>query len=137
MLTLAGSEAAAAIVSAERASIAPALDRIYPEFRVLNPEVKELCQRWQIRAGSGETDRLLVELGELHRRAMPMLDRLTILRTRYAVYRERLEQAVTRAGRGELDYVTGLGVDSFHSIWWQLHTDLLVILGRTRGEADL
>ena len=33
---------------------------------------------------------------------------------------------------GEIDYVSGVKVGSYHTVWFELHEDLLRLLGRSR-----
>jgi hypothetical protein len=73
-------------------------------------------------------------LGELHERAEPILRQLTADLPRLDVYRQRLEAAYDRALGGETDYVSGVRVDSYHTVWFELHEDLLRMLGRQREE---
>jgi len=134
-LTPQGEEQALAAVATERAALAAQLAPLYLEFAPLNRDVKAAVSRWQL--GSGHASSLLGELGGAHRRALLLLDRLAGLRPRYASLRARLASAMARVEAGETSYVAGVTVDSFHSVWWQLHADLLAVLGRERGEADL
>ena len=52
---------------------------------------------------------------------------------RLAGYSERYESALARARDGEREWVDGLGRDSCHTVWFQLHEDLLATLGIPRG----
>jgi hypothetical protein len=116
-------------------SSAHSLADLYVAFAALNREVKQLVFLWQTEAPERRPAQL-ANLGRLHRRVVPLLDDIVSLDARYASYRERLAAAVHRAGNGEHEYVSGLGVDSFHSVWWQLHAELLSALGRERTAAD-
>jgi hypothetical protein len=49
-------------------------------------------------------------------------------------YAGRLAAAYDRALAGETDFVSGVRVDSYHTVWHELHEDLLRVLGRTRQE---
>jgi hypothetical protein len=53
---------------------------------------------------------------------------------RLSRYLERLEFAYDRILAGEIDWVSGVRIDSYHTVWFELHEDLLRILGRTRQE---
>jgi DNA-binding MarR family transcriptional regulator len=147
-LTSQGQSVADASSAADRHDVGVALERILPDFDAANVALKDLLHRWQMRmvgtalvvndhTDAGYDGRILGELGRLLTQAKPWLDPLSMLRPRYALYRERLSRAADRAGRGELDFVSGLSVDSVHSIWWQLHSDLLFVLGRERGDRDV
>ncbi|MDG2307269.1 MAG: hypothetical protein P8R42_22010 [Candidatus Binatia bacterium] len=147
-LTSQGQGVAEASLAADRREVGVALEELLPEFDAANVALKDLLHRWQMRmvgttlavndhSDAGYDGRILGELGRLFTQAKPWLDRLSALRPRYALYRERLSRAVDRAGRGERDFLSGLSVDSVHSVWWQLHSDLLGVLGRERGDRDV
>jgi len=99
--------------------------------------------RWQTVTVGGEavpndhTDadydaRIMDELGKLDEEAGPVLDVLAGLVPRLAVHRRRLTEALDRASAGETDFVSGVRVASYHTVWFELHEDLLRLLGRTR-----
>jgi hypothetical protein len=146
-LTPAGRARAARAIAHERDDLCAAVASLYPTFDPLNQCVKELLRSWQLRTVGGREvpndhsdaaydARLVAQLAELHREAAAMLTSLTSLRERYASYARRLAAAVERARRGEQAFVSGLAVDSFHSVWWQLHADLLAMLDRRRSDRD-
>ena len=47
---------------------------------------------------------------------------------------DRIGAALTRAESGETDYVSGVRVDSVHTVWFQMHEHLLRLTGRERPE---
>jgi hypothetical protein len=47
---------------------------------------------------------------------------------------DRIGAALTRAEGGETDYVSGVRVDSVHTVWFQMHEHLLRLTGRERPE---
>ena len=52
---------------------------------------------------------------------------------RFGLYGTRLTTALERTLGGNIAYVTDT-LDSYHSVWFQLHEDLLVTLGISREE---
>lgn len=123
----------------------PAAGEAYAAFEEINREVLGLMTRWQtIVVGGTEVPndhsdaehdaRLIDELAGLHRRAVPVLDRFVALVPRLAVHRDALGAALERASAGETDYVSGVRVASYHTVWFEQHEDLLRLLGRTREE---
>ena len=48
-------------------------------------------------------------------------------------YDARFAHALTKVERGERRWVDALEVDSCHTVWFQLHEDLLATLGVQRG----
>jgi hypothetical protein len=121
--------------------------RFHTGFPALDRRVKGAVTRWQIRSVGGvdvpndhrdpEHDRGVIDdLEAVVRDAVAKLAQLARRRARYRRYGERLAEAVARARAGETGSVSGLGHDSIHSVWWQLHADLLAVLGRTRGAGE-
>jgi hypothetical protein len=54
---------------------------------------------------------------------------------RYSVYLARLERALGLAQGGDQRYVASPRVDSYHSVWFELHEDLIRLAGKKRSEA--
>jgi hypothetical protein len=48
-------------------------------------------------------------------------------------HKDRLNAALDRISAGDNDYVSGVRVDSYHTVWFELHEDLLATLGIERG----
>ncbi len=114
----------------------------YERFLVLNPKLLDLCTAWQMQPVGGTTmlndhadpaydARVLDRFADLHRRADVICADLSAALVRFERYRVRLADALARANAGELEFVAD-GTDSYHSVWFQLHEDLLVTLGRNR-----
>lgn len=111
-------------------------------FLVLNPVLLQVCTDWQLRpvgdarATNDHRDprydaRVLDRLQTLHRRAEPVCNGLAAALTRFTPYRPRLALALERAAAGDPAAVTE-STESYHAVWFQLHEDLLVTLGRPR-----
>ncbi|GAA3421790.1 transcriptional regulator [Streptosporangium vulgare] len=143
-LTEAGVAADAERISAEldAAGTRATVSRAYDGFLVLNPELLDLCTAWQLRSVDGvavpndHTDsaydsRLLARFADLDQRADGACADLFASMLRFRRYRTRLTTALTRAGSGALDYVSD-DLESYHTVWFQLHEDLLVTLGIPR-----
>jgi hypothetical protein len=132
-------ELAAAVV---RDSIAAA----HSSFVPMNQRLLELITKWQIKpvpgdpmASNDHTDwrwdeDILKSLAGLSRKVRPIGDRLTDRLTRFSGYPDRLDVALARVDRGERKYVDEPRIDSFHTIWFELHEDLLGTLGLERGD---
>jgi pyruvate,orthophosphate dikinase len=118
-----------------------ALDR----FIELDARMKQTVTDWQMRTVDGEQqlndhadadyDRSVLErLAELHADAVAWLRPLEERLTRLARYRSRLERAASAARNGEQEYVASPRVDSYHTVWFELHEELIQLAGRTRAE---
>ena len=77
---------------------------------------------------------MIDRLGQQHDRAQRPLGQFAELDPRLGEYSRRLESAYDRVLAGEIDFVSGARVDSYHTVWFELHEDLLRMLGREREE---
>lgn len=112
----------------------------YEKFLVLNPELLDLCGAWQIRSVDGVANdhadaaydaRVVDLLTGFHRRAESACAELFATMPRFARYRVRLTDALTQVRAGSRVHVTD-STESYHSVWFQLHEDLLATLGIPR-----
>jgi hypothetical protein len=116
------------------------VERRYAEFTRLNAPVLQVCTDWQLRDGglNDHGDRaydaeVVDRLGDLHEQAQPLLAGLAAALPRFAGYRDRLRTAVDRVRAGEREWFDKPLIDSFHSVWFELHEDLLATLGLERA----
>lgn len=146
-LTDTGRAVLGGLLAAELASTGEraVVEAVHAAFGVLNARLLTAATRWQIRPIPGDPlavndhtdarwdDRVLDELGSLLRAVVPLTEHLTAVLPRCDRYPDRLALALTRAERGERSWVDRPGVDSFHTVWFELHEDLLATLGIERG----
>lgn len=146
-LTAAGVAANSAQLGAEldaaggRTVVANAHER----FLALNAKFQRTCTDWQLRPQPGDPmaandhsdfrwdDRVLAELAVLGGHLRPVTEPLSESLARFSGYPERYGEAMGRVERGQRRYVDGVGLQSCHAIWFQLHEDLLATLGIERG----
>jgi hypothetical protein len=114
-------------------------------FSPLNARFQTACTNWQIRPLPGQPmarndhtdfrwdDRVIDELGTLGRRLAPLCAELSGRLARFEGYGDRYATAILRVEQGERAWVDGIGVDSCHTVWFELHEDLLASLGIQRG----
>jgi hypothetical protein len=119
-----------------------ALTTAFERFMVLNPELLDLCSAWQLRtaddmaapndhSGRSYEARVLDRFADLDRRAEPVIADLAAALPRFGRYRVRLGAALDRARAGELEHLAD-SMTSYHTVWFQLHEDLLATLGIPR-----
>jgi len=113
-------------------------------FRSLDARMKDTVTAWQLCTDGDEprlndhTDtaydaRVLGMLAQLHAATATWMTPLTEAFSRFGRYRGRLEEALEAARNGDQRYVTSPRVDSYHSIWFELHEDLIRLAGRERS----
>jgi hypothetical protein len=129
-----GRERAAGAVREAMPAARSALERHYDEiFLPLNARFKHLCLRWQ---DDPEDVALLDETDGVHDEIEALLrepaDVLALPRLRrYADRLDRLKEAVDG---GDLDAYLAPTGESYHNVWFELHEDLLLSLGRSRDQ---
>jgi hypothetical protein len=117
----------------------------YERFERVNRQLLQLFTDWQTMTVGGEQvpndhsdpdydARIIDRLGDLHEQAEPVLRQLAEAVDRLDLYSQRLSTAYDRVLAGDTDHVSGVRVDSYHTIWFELHEDLLRMLGRKREE---
>ena len=117
----------------------------YEAFERLNVQLKALITDWQTMEvggervandhGNAEYDAKLIDrLGDMHERADAILKRLAAGLPRLDYYRRHLLAALERVEDGAIEWVSDAKIESYHTLWFELHEDLLRIVGRTRVE---
>ncbi len=117
----------------------------YHGFERINPDLKSVITDWQTMNVRGERrvndhsdpdydDKVIDRLCALHERAETVLAGLARGLPRMAIYGRKLEAALDRVESGEAEWVSDIHRDSYHTVWFELHEDLLRIMGQTRVE---
>ncbi|MGR8949064.1 MAG: hypothetical protein ACU84Q_13535 [Gammaproteobacteria bacterium] len=115
----------------------------YDRFEIINRQLLALMTRWQTIEVGGkmitndhsdeEYDaKIIDELDNIHERITPILKTFAHYESRLAIYETLLETAYDLVLDGELDYMSGVRVPSYHTVWFEMHEDLLRLLGRVR-----
>ena len=140
-LTPAGRSHLALLLADERTHADPAaVVALYEDFCVLNAQLKQILTTWQLKADGKPNDHrdidydagVLRRLADLHDRAGPLMQRLAPLSPRLAAYGVRLARAAARVAAGDHGYVAKIIADSYHTVWFELHEDLMALAGLTR-----
>ena len=120
-------------LDAERAALdAKALSACYDDFCTLNSDFKQLVTDVQLGALASE---LAPErLTALHQRFEPLLTRTGETAPRLDSYARRFCAALEALQAGDPRYLASPMVESYHTLWFELHEELIQLLGRTRAE---
>jgi hypothetical protein len=117
----------------------------YEAFERINVQLKTLITDWQTIEVGGQRvandhgneaydAKVIDRLGDMHERADAILARLSAGLPRLDYYRKHLLGALEKAEDGATEWVSDAKIESYHTLWFELHEDLLRIVGRTRGE---
>lgn len=123
------------------------IDALYRQFLELNPRLLRLCTDWQLlppldnktppepnRHDNADYDaEVLARLAKVDSAIQPICDGLANALARFGNYGRRLAAARARVEAGEHDWMTKPMIDSYHSVWFELHEDLLATLAIERG----
>ncbi|OBK88559.1 hypothetical protein A5648_01245 [Mycolicibacter sinensis] len=133
------------VVSERQDANAAAVAEIYEAFTEHNTELKEIVTDWQTRGPDQPNDHtdaaydaeVLRRLLGLHRQVLPLVERICSAAPRLTHYRTRLAKAADAVAAGDNNYVSKPILDSYHTVWFELHEDLIGLAGLTRaGEAE-
>ena len=116
----------------------------YRSFLPLNREFLELCTDWQLRPDGGAQtlndhldagydESVIARLDALHGRLAAVVGRLSSALPRFTAYDPRFTFALAQVHAGELDWFTKPLIDSYHTVWFELHEDVLGTLGIERS----
>jgi hypothetical protein len=109
------------------------LESAYEDFETFDTEFKTLANEWQGTEAAAKRDELIDELVAFHEQVGDFFaDREPAVGEVYQPYLDELEAATDKLTDGEENYFTGTEVDSYHTVWFRLHDDLLRTLGKDR-----
>jgi hypothetical protein len=105
----------------------------YERFEVLNAQFLTTLSAWQT---SGSDDAALDKVLRLVDRQIKALTSFVGFVPRYQRYVDRFEASIEKVEAGHTEWVTSLTLDSVHNVWFELHEDILTVLGRPRDVAE-
>jgi hypothetical protein len=117
----------------------------YEGFERINRTLKQIITDWQTldvggaKVANDHSDKahdeaVIDRLGALHEQAEPILARLSGGLPRLKYYAEKLLAALEASEDGGHEWVSDIRRDSYHTVWFELHEELLRIMGREREE---
>ena len=119
---------------------------VHGRFLPVNARMQTAVTGWQIRPLPGDPmaandhtdhrwdDRVLDTMATVGRALTSLNAELSAALPRFTGYDTRFTAALRRALEGEHRWVDGVGIDSCHVVWMQLHEDLLATLGLDRAD---
>ncbi|WP_205874323.1 helix-turn-helix domain-containing protein [Mycobacterium camsae] len=133
----------AELLAAERRGVdSAAIDAAYREFRSVNADFKALVTDWQLRDGQPNDHRdpeydaaVLARLDDVHGRLAPVVAAVTAQLPRLRGYPAKLAAALDKVKAGDIVWLTRPLIDSYHTVWFELHEELILAAGLTREQA--
>ncbi len=71
----------------------------------------------------------------MHERVFPIIEVAATRLSRLSVYLVKLHTALDKVKAGEIAWFTKPLIDSYHTVWFELHEELILAVGLTREEA--
>jgi DNA-binding MarR family transcriptional regulator len=141
-LTPEGREHLAALVANERAAFdRDSLAPLYEEFDEHNTELKQVISEWQLRDGNpndhGDAayDQGVIDhLAALDAAFRPLVAKIVDVAPRLQNYPARFGNALKLVQAGDASYVARPITDSYHTVWFEFHEELIGLLGLSREE---
>jgi hypothetical protein len=130
-LTDAGRAELTALLAAEPLD-RTALARLYYRFLVADDELKAAITAWQLASALDKPavqDRVMAAAAT----AGGVAAALAEIAPRLAPYPRRIAAAAAAIATGDARFVASPRVDSLHQVWFELHEDVLLTLGRSRA----
>ena len=128
--------------------IRPEIETAYKEFSQLNDDFKELCTDWQLKPSTDESEgeqvlndhsdpdydkRVIDRLVELDKQTQPMYASLAEQLERFASYGSRFTHALEMVLEGDTDWIAKPMMESYHTVWFELHENFFSTLGIDRA----
>ena len=143
MLTPEGRDLLRSRIDEERGTVDQvALRAAYEEFGVHNSALKQLVTDWQLVNGTTPNDHtdaaydaaIVTRLGALHASFLPLAERVVVIAPRLAPYPVRFTGALQRVQSGEHTWIARPMIDSYHTVWFELHEELIGLAGLSRAD---
>jgi pyruvate,orthophosphate dikinase len=123
----------------QRAAVGGRLEECYADFSPLNLGFKQLVTWWQT-AGKEEGEpglaRLTSELRALHEVFLPIVGRAASVAPRLAAFTGRFEAAVAAVAGGDASMLASPMKESYHTLWFDFHEELIALSGRSRADEE-
>lgn len=130
------------LVGVERRQVdITALEPLYEEFDQHNTALKQVISDWQLRDGepNDHTDTdydqaVVARLVSVDEAFEPLVSRIAAVAPRLAAFADRFSNALKQIQAGDTGYVARPIIDSYHTVWFEFHEELIGLLGLSRED---
>jgi pyruvate,orthophosphate dikinase len=124
-----------------------AAERLYRDFMALDARFKQLVTDWQIRTidgkqvpndhgDTGYDASVRARLAEFHQAISVLLPNILSLSPRLTPFAQRFARAANAIASGDGSMIASPLKDSYHTIWFELHEELIHLAGRDRATEE-
>ena len=118
-------------------------DHVYQEFMRLDAGFKRLVTDWQVRvvdgrmvannhADTAHDDAVRLRLRAFHQETMELMAKICAFAPRLDPFRMRFVRAAAAVSAGDGSMIASPLKDSYHTVWFELHEELIHLSGRNR-----
>jgi pyruvate,orthophosphate dikinase len=128
-------------LESERMSVdSQRMNTCYGQFMELNHGFKQLVSEWQLKQGSDPTDadwdNVVTGVASIHEGLAPLLEDACGLAPRLRSYTGRFIAALEAMRAGDRTMLASPLKDSYHTVWFEYHEELITLCGRDRAEEE-
>jgi hypothetical protein len=125
----------------DRSGCRSVVEGCYRDFLAVNGALLQVCTDWQLKDEQTLNDHLdpvydaavIERLAGIDEAVQPVCARLGACLARFGRYGERLTHAFGRVRAGQTEWFTKPRIASYHTVWFELHEDLLATLNLDRA----
>jgi pyruvate,orthophosphate dikinase len=121
-----------------------AAERLYHDFTALDARFKRLVTDWQVRPIDGKQvandhadavydAAVRAGIADFHQATLTLLPEILTLAPRLTPYATRLARAASAIAAGDGSMIASPLKDSYHTVWFELHEELIHLAGRDRA----
>ena len=134
-LTAEGREEVAEGLQRERDGLdRAAMEELYEAFVRIDRGFKELVTEYQLSQEPTRFSWAVASMTDVHPKVRDLAARASELVPRLAPYGTRFDDAMAHLENGDEKYLVSVTTDSYHTVWFQFHEELIEMAGRTRAE---
>ena len=119
---------------------AGSFNALYEQFLPLNLRLKEIVGKWQLapeeEKGPEGFAKVADALHQLQADLRPIIDGTAAHLARLGGYGDRFERALEATKAGDESMLASPIKDSYHTVWFEFHEELIVLSGRDRATEE-
>ena len=135
-----------ALYQSDAARLTPVIEPLLHDFHAANDRFKEIVTSWQLREVGGETvpndhedavyDTAVIDAlaAEIHTVIVPIVEVVAEAEPRMQRYLVRFVDALDALRAGDGQMMAHPLKDSYHTVWFELHEELIRLSGRNRAD---
>jgi pyruvate,orthophosphate dikinase len=132
--------------AADAVRIGPTIEPLLDDFHTVNDRFKEVVTAWQMKERGGDMvpnehddpaydEAVIARLRtEIHAAIEPIIAAVVDAEPRFERYVDRLAVALDAVEGGDAQMVAHPLRDSYHTVWFELHEELIRLSGRNRAD---